>query len=55
MVLEFINMCYIEAFDVVHIGFSGAFDKISHGRLIQKITKNGINGDWIQNWLNHGR
>eukprot|EP00061_Rhincodon_typus_P008823 g31774.t1 len=46
------------AVDVIYIDFSKAFDKVPHGRLIQKIKIHGIHGDlavWIQNWLAHTR
>lgn len=40
--------------DVVHIDFRKAFAKVSHGRLVWKVTLHGILGElaiWIQNWL----
>eukprot|EP00061_Rhincodon_typus_P007818 g29885.t1 len=46
------------AADVVYMEFSKAFDKVPHGRLIQKIKIHGIHGDlaaWIQDWLAHRR
>ncbi|XP_038671336.1 uncharacterized protein LOC119975618, partial [Scyliorhinus canicula] len=42
------------AVDVVYMDFSKAFDKVPHGRLLQKIRRLGIEGDlemWIRNWL----
>eukprot|EP00061_Rhincodon_typus_P010363 g34598.t1 len=44
--------------DVVYIDFSKAFDKVPHGRLIQKMKMHRIHGDLaacIQNWLAHRR
>ena len=46
------------AVDVVYMDFSKAFDKVPHGRLVQKIKSHGIRGElarWIQNWLGHRR
>ena len=43
-----------KAVDVVYMDFSKAFDKVPHGRLLQKIRMHGIEGDlavWIENWL----
>ena len=40
------------------MNFSKAFDKVPHGRLVQKVKSHGISGDlarWIQNWLGHRR
>jgi len=46
------------ALDVVYIDFSKAFDKVTHGRLGQKLKSLGIRG-WlarcIQNWLGYRR
>ena len=42
------------AVDVIYMEFSKAFDKVPHGRLIQKVRRHGIQGSlarWIQNWL----
>ena len=39
---------------VVYMDFSNAFDKVPHGRLLQKVKSHGIQGEvskWIQNWL----
>ena len=44
------------AVDVVYMDFSKAFDKVLHGRLVQKVKSHGIRGElarWIQNWLSH--
>jgi len=44
------------AVDVVYMDFSKAFDKVPHGRLIQKGKSYVIRGElvrWIQNWLGH--
>jgi len=46
------------AVDVVYMDFSKAFDKVPHGRLIQKVRRHGVQGNlavWIQNWLAHRR
>ena len=46
------------AVDVVYMDFSKAFDKLSHGRLVQKVKLHGIRGElarWIQNWLGQKR
>ena len=45
-----------KAVDVVYMDFSKAFDKVPHGRLIQKVKSYGIRGElvrWVQNWLGH--
>ena len=42
------------AVGVVYMDFSKAFDKVPHGRLVQKVKSHGIKGElarWIQNWL----
>jgi len=42
------------AVDVVYMDFSKAFDKVPHGKLIQKVKSYGIQGElvrWIQNWF----
>ena len=42
------------AVDVVYMDFSKAFDKVPHGRLMQKVKSHEIRGElarWIQNWL----
>ena len=42
------------AVDVVDMDFSQAFDKVPHGRLMQKVKSHGIRGElarWTQNWL----
>jgi len=47
-----------DAVDVVYMDFSKAFDKVPHGRLVQKVKLHGIRGElgrWIQNWLGHRR
>ena len=47
-----------KAVDVVYMDFSKAFDKIPHGRHIQKLKSHSIQGGlarWIQNWLGHRR
>ena len=47
-----------KAVDVVYMDFSKAFDKVPHGRLVQKVKLHGIRGElarWIQNWLGHRR
>ena len=46
------------AVDVVYMDFSKAFDKVPHGRLVQKVKSHGIKGEldrWVQNWLGHRR
>jgi len=46
------------AVDVVYMEFSKAFDKVPHGRLMQKVRRHGIMGNlatWIKNWLTHRR
>ncbi|GCB73634.1 hypothetical protein scyTo_0002714 [Scyliorhinus torazame] len=46
------------AVDVVNMDFSEDFDKVPHGRLVQKVKSHGIRGElarWIQNWLGHRR
>ena len=46
------------AVDVVYMDLNKAFDKIRHGRLVQKVKSHGIRGElarWIQNWLGHRR
>jgi len=40
--------------DVVYMDFSKVFDKVPHGRLMQKVGRHGIEGNlavWIRNWL----
>ena len=47
-----------KAVDVVYMDFSKAFDKVPHGRLLQKMQMHGIEGDlsiWIRNWLSDRR
>eukprot|EP00061_Rhincodon_typus_P003239 g19610.t1 len=49
-----------KAIDVVctDLDFSKAFDKVPHGRLVQKVKLNGIRSElagWIQNWVRHRR
>ena len=44
------------AVDVVYMDFSKAFDKVPHGRLVQKVGSHGIKGEvarWVENWLGH--
>eukprot|EP00061_Rhincodon_typus_P011606 g36756.t1 len=44
--------------DVVGMDFSKTFDKVLHGRLVQKLKSYGIRGElakWIQNWLSRRR
>jgi len=41
-------------YDVVYMDFNKAFNKVLHGRLINKVRAHGIQGNlanWIQNWL----
>lgn len=43
-----------ECVDVIYLDFSKAFDKVPHGRLMEKLDKHGITGkvwDWIKEWL----
>ncbi|XP_072335049.1 multiple inositol polyphosphate phosphatase 1b isoform X1 [Scyliorhinus torazame] len=43
-----------KAVDVVYMDFSKAFDKVPHGRLMQKVRRHGIVvnlASWITNWL----
>lgn len=40
--------------DVIYLDFQKAFDKVPHGRLLQKLKAHGISGKiikWIKNWL----
>ena len=40
------------AVDVVYMNFSKAFDKVPHGRLVQKVKSHGIKGEpprWVEN------
>ena len=40
--------------DVIYLDFQKAFDKVSHRRLIHKLTAHGIGGkvlNWIRDWL----
>jgi len=40
--------------DVIYLDFQKAFDKVPHGRLLQKLKAHGISGkiiNWIKNWL----
>ncbi|MDZ1603208.1 reverse transcriptase family protein, partial [Klebsiella pneumoniae] len=44
--------------DVVYMDFSKAFDKVPHGRLMEKVRRHGIVGNvasWIKNWLTDRR
>ena len=46
------------AVDIFYMDFSKAFDKVPHGRLVQKVKLPGIRGElarWTQNWLGHRR
>ena len=46
------------AVDVVYMDFSKAFDKVPHGRLVQKVKCHGIKCElarWVENWLGHRR
>ena len=43
-----------ECVDVIYLDFAKAFDKVPHGRLLEKLDKHGIGGrvwDWIKEWL----
>jgi len=43
-----------KAEDVVYLGFSKAFDTVSHSILLEKLATHGLNGctlRWIKNWL----
>ena len=43
------------AVDVVYLGFSKAFDTVSHNTLLEKLRKHGLDEwsvRWIENWLN---
>ena len=43
-----------ECVDVIYLDFAKAFDKVPHGRLMEKLDKHGIGGrvrDWIKEWL----
>ncbi|KAK4832694.1 hypothetical protein QYF61_025155 [Mycteria americana] len=43
-----------KAVDVVHIGFSKAFDSVSHSILLEKLAAHGLDGCtllWVKNWL----
>ena len=40
--------------DIIYLDFAKAFDKVPHGRLIQKLHAHGVTGKiltWIQSWL----
>ena len=40
--------------DLIFLDFAKAFDKVSHGKLIDKLERHGISGkekDWISAWL----
>src|SRR3989442_12734678 len=40
--------------DIIYLDFQKAFDKVPHGRLLDKIRNAGIVDkivDWIENWL----
>src|SRR6266516_3209982 len=40
--------------DIIYLDFQKAFDKVSHGILMNKVRKAGIVGklaDWLENWL----
>ena len=40
--------------DIIYLDLQKAFDKVPHGRLMQKIKEMGIGGkvgDWIEDWL----
>eukprot|EP00061_Rhincodon_typus_P002233 g16952.t1 len=42
--------------DVVSMDFGKVFDKVPHGRLVQKVKSHAIRGElarWIQSWLSH--
>ncbi|CAM5109632.1 unnamed protein product [Eretmochelys imbricata] len=42
--------------DIVYLDFQKAFDKVSHQRLLCKLSCHGIRGkilSWIENWLKH--
>jgi len=44
--------------DVVYMDLSKAFEKVPHGRLVQKVQLHEIRGGlarWIHNWLGHRR
>ncbi len=39
---------------IVYLGFSKAFDKVLHRRLLNKVKEHGTNGkglQWIRDWL----
>ncbi|KAK4832250.1 hypothetical protein QYF61_021602 [Mycteria americana] len=43
-----------EAVDVVYLGFSKAFDTVSHSILLEKLAAHGLDGRtlcWVKNWL----
>ena len=42
------------AFDVLYLDFEKAFDKVSHGKLLEKLRRAGIVGkarNWLEDWL----
>ncbi|PLS49478.1 hypothetical protein CYV29_15670, partial [Carnobacterium maltaromaticum] len=46
------------AVDVIYMDFSKAFDKVPHGRLMEKVKALGVQGvlaRWIKNWLGNRR
>ena len=46
------------AVDVVYMDLSKVFDKVPHGKLVQKLKSHGIQDGlarWIQNWLGYRR
>ncbi|KAK4825642.1 hypothetical protein QYF61_001427 [Mycteria americana] len=43
-----------KAVDVVYLGFSKAFDRVSHSILLEKLAAHGLDGctlRWVKNWL----
>ena len=43
-----------KAVDMVHLGFSKAFDTVSHSILLQKLAVRGLDRytlGWVRNWL----
>ena len=59
--LEYVNFVTEQldsgkAVDVVYLDFSKAFNKVSHRKLISKLSSLGLGGNllnWIKNWLIH--
>ena len=56
--LEYVTTCLDnnDIVDVLYLDLAKAFDKVPHGRLLQKLRANGVDGAifcWIQAWLSN--